>query len=119
MRYFDSEFAINDFLTNAYSEFNPRHIFIYLIIYGSKLFHIHWYHFFFFLKIIVVILLPLVHFFTIYIFITKKSQTILSYYVFTFLNLPIKLPFIPESNRCSLYFQLKSFIQSFDVLFVS
>lgn len=71
-RYFNLDFAPNDFITNAYQDFNPRHIFIFIFIFFSKLFSIHWYEVFFLFKILIVLLLPLAHYFLIFSFLEKK-----------------------------------------------
>ena len=80
-RYFDFNFAPNDFLINSYEEFNPRHIFIFIFIFISKIFSVHWYEIFFLFKILIVIFLPLTHYLLIYTFLKKKIFTKIQFFV--------------------------------------
>ena len=130
-RYFNADYLKNDFVTNANEIKNPRHFFIYLIIYLSKIFNNNWYLIFFSIKCFLVFFLPISYFSIIYSFLWKRLKNKLSFYstivlIFLFLVLSVKNPFYltigwwpsimiqptPQSTSlflCFIYFSLKNF----------
>jgi len=107
-RYFDSEFAPNDFYTNSISDDpSPRYVFGFIILIITKLLNTSWYKTLYAFKLIFVIFLPILYYLSIYsislkyIEIKEKENTnkikFLAFVSVFLILLPIpKIPDIPH-----------------------